>query len=517
MHTDVQSSVARRISQPAGSPIPLFSALLEVLWAYPWLIWISSWTFLDLAKPPLSLWAALAVIILAEEASRYFLAKRWPLALVRLITVLVLLTALALAMRIELGGGVAIWELGGWQLVAEKPAALFVAIPLGVFLLWRGISIGRTTLTFDDLYQKFFFGLTALVLLFIVWGLSSGGGNFSRIVASTSLFVVAFFFVSLMGLAIVNLQSGQRGMLSHEMLSSLTSRNWLSLYLVIILGIIGISGLLAFAFSRDAMGWVVTAFSVLGNALLTVVFYVVVIPIGYIVSIVFYFVGLLLKLFGATGEPPKLNLIDFSEIRARAQGPAAVISPEAILALKWFLVALVIGVVLFILARALFRTNRTEQAEEETVHESLWSWAALRQEIRYLAISLITWLYKRKPPRPVPIAPPIATMQEPTEEHHFTVREIYEGVLWEGRGAGAPRRASVTPYEYEQLLRLRFTGATSELQAITQAFVADRYGGLSPQQSELRLLNRLWRQVRTIFRASHEQPAQRPASQEPSD
>ena len=120
----MQSNVTRRMSQPAGSPIPLLSVLLEVLWAYPWLIWISSWKFLGMAKPPLSVWAAIAVIIVAEEASRFFLAKHWPLALVRVTTVLVLVTTLALVVRIELGGGVALWESGGWGLVAEQPKAL---------------------------------------------------------------------------------------------------------------------------------------------------------------------------------------------------------------------------------------------------------------------------------------------------------------------------------------------------------------------------------------------------------
>ena len=508
----MRSNVTRRMGQPVGSPIPLLSAFLEVLWAYPWLIWMSSWSFLGLSGPPLSVWAAIAIILVAEEASRFFLALRWPLAVVRLVTVLVLMLTLTFAVRIELGGGVAIWNGTWWQESGQQLAALVTGLLFGVFLLWRGIAIGRTTLTFDDLYRRFFFGLAALVLLFVAWGISSGGGQFQQILASASLFVVAFFFVSLMGLVIVNVQSGQQGMLPQEVVSSLTNRTWISLYLIVILGITGVSTILAFIFSLDIFGLAASGLSVLGTGLLTLVLYVVVLPIAYIASVVFYVGRLVFSLLGVTGEPPELNVIDYTRVREASEGQTSIIPPEAILAIKWFLVFLVISAVAYLLARALFRSNRTEQKPEETIHESLWSWTALRQEFRQLAVSLIEWLYRRKPKRSAVAPPPVATVEGAAGERSFTVREIYEGVLWEGRSAGAPRPLSATPYEYERRLEQHLSAPMPELESITRAYVADRYGGQAPREPELGLLNRLWRRVRAALRAGlqHPQPPDPP-------
>ena len=500
---DLESNLTRRRGQPAGSPIPLLTVLLEVLWAYPWLMWASSWKLLAMDKPPLGFGAALALIVTAEEASRYFLAKQWPIVMVRLVTVLVLGLALLIVVRIELGGSIAIWEGSWWGAAGNQPSGLALGLVFGIFLLLRGIGVGRATLTFDDLHQKFFFGLGALVLLFIIWGLSSGEGQFQRIVASTSLFVVAFFFISLMGLAAVNLQSGQQGMLPQEVVSSLMSRNWLTLYLAIILGIIGVSGLLAFTFSLNILSWVGRPVGALADALLTLFFYGIIVPLAYIAGAIFFVVRFLLSLI-SSGDPPELNIIDFTALREVSEGRSLVVPPLAILVLKWGLLALVVGVVVFFLARALFRSDRAKEEQEDTVSESLWSWESLKQELRYLMVAAIGWLYKRRRVRPVPVVPPIATLEGESDERQFSIREIYQGLLWEGQGAGLARKPSVTPYEYQRQLKERLADSTEQLREITDAYVAERYGETPPPDAELGILNRLWRQVRTAFHGTGE-------------
>ncbi|MDP2949066.1 MAG: DUF4129 domain-containing protein [Chloroflexota bacterium] len=97
------------------------------------------------------------------------------------------------------------------------------------------------------------------------------------------------------------------------------------------------------------------------------------------------------------------------------------------------------------------------------------------------------------------LAPPVAAVAAEEDTRIFTVREIYQGLLWEGRRVGLPRREPETPYEYQDKLVGRLEGVTPELRAITRAYVEERYGGARIPAEELRLVNRLWRRLRSAL------------------
>jgi hypothetical protein len=82
----------------------------------------------------------------------------------------------------------------------------------------------------------------------------------------------------------------------------------------------------------------------------------------------------------------------------------------------------------------------------------------------------------------------------------LTVREIYQGVLSEGRRTGFPRRQPETPYEYQGRLQASFPPGGLELQAITEAYAAERYGRVDTSGEQLGLLNQLWRRLLQVFR-----------------
>lgn len=483
-----------------GHPVPLVAVLLEVLWVYPWAMWAGTWHFLDVDGTPLGFILAVVLVVAAEEVARYCLAQEWPLAVVRLATLSVLTVLLAAAVRLQLGGGLDIWRTEWWRDATNDLAPLLAAAAFGVFLFWRGITVGRTALTFDDLHRKFFVGLAAFVALLVLWGATSRAGEFQSVFDSASMFVVAFFFVSLMGLALVNLRSSWQGMSSHAVFSAMLNQSWISLYLGLVLLIVVLSAVLAVVVSSNALKIVLVPLNLVGTLLLNALIYGIIYPLGFAASGGLYATRYLLSLIEVT-ERPVLNLLDLSEVRDAVSGETSSIPPEVVLAVKWFLVALLVGIVFFFFVRALFRRARAASDDVESEHESLWSWEGFKLDVRSFLARLLWLLLRSKPAAPPPGMPPIAvtTAEEVGKERLLTVREIYQGVLWEGTAAGMPRRVSRTPYEYERQLRTGAAAGADEIRAITDAYVAERYGGLATPRARLEPLNRLWRQLRSAL------------------
>jgi hypothetical protein len=78
-------------------------------------------------------------------------------------------------------------------------------------------------------------------------------------------------------------------------------------------------------------------------------------------------------------------------------------------------------------------------------------------------------------------------------------------MLWEARLSGLPRLHPETPYEYQGKLE-RHLADDVELHAITQAYVDERYGGVQTDSQRLRLLNMMWRRLRSMLRGLRDPP-----------
>jgi hypothetical protein len=501
-------SFSRLRTLEAGHVIALLAVLLEVLWAYPWLVWIGKWGIVGWPEPPLSLGSAAALALVVEATSRFSLGRAWPMRRVRLVTLSIAIALLAALIRLELGGDYAIWNTDWISYAQERLSLVVGGLAFGMYLIWRAISIGRESLSFDDLYRKFLIGLAALAVLLALWGATSKSSEFRRVLASAGLYVVAYFFTGLLALALINLRSIRAEMLRSEGASGLFNRRWLSLLLGVILAILGVSLAVASVFSLDLARLLVHPLNVLANWLLIGFLYGVGYPLGVLAAALIYLLRFLVHLLGRGKPPEPLNPTDISgmlsDLRKGAEEQGARgIPAEALLALKWGLVAVAALLIIFVLARALFRYGKGRPEDEiEELSESLWSWQGFKQDLRAFLKRMLGWFRRRRPDRRVIVAPPAAVAEEADDERIFTVRELYQGLLWEGRSIGHPRSSSDTPFEYQNRLEESMDAGLPELQAITSAYVADRYGGIDPDRAELALLNRLWRQVRALFRSA---------------
>ena len=485
-----------------GRAIPLLAILIEVLWIYPWFVAFGEWAVLEWIEPPLALGSAVVISVIAQALSHRSLTRNWTLGRTYLAVLPTLALLLAVVIRLDISGGYAPWDLGWIEYALDNPSPIYGGLALGALLLWRGISAGRDDLSFDDFYHKFLVGLIALVLLL---ALRSSVTAASEVVASTGFYILGFFSIGLFSLGVINLQSIREEMLRREESSGVLDQRWFSMLLGLVFAILAVSLVVASAFSFNLATSLLHPLSVLAKWLLIVLIYTVALPLGVVAAGLMYVLRFLADLVGR-GEylPEPLGVSDFSEFLKSVEGQEARggIPPEAVLALKWVLGILVVLLVLFILGRALRRywRRREEEVGVEEVSESLWSWEVFKSDLRSYLSRLLSRFRRQMPETPAVAPAPIAVSEDGAPDRMFTVREIYQGVLMEGRKAGLPRLQPETPYEYQGRLQAGFPPGGPELQAITEAYAAQRYGQFDITGDQLGLLNQLWRRLHQVFR-----------------
>ena len=478
-----------------GRVISLLAVLIEVLWIYPWFVGFSEWDLLGWVEPPLSLGSAVVLSVFAEALSHHSLARNWAPGRTYLVVLPTLALLLAAVVRLDMGGGYVLWSSDWIRYALDHLSPIYGGLALGVLLLWRGISAGRDDHSFDDLYRKFIVGLIALVLLL---AFRSSITEASDVVASTGFYVIGFFPMSLLSLGLINLQTIREEMLRREGSSGVLDQRWISMLLGVVLTILAVSLVTASAFSFNLATSLLHPLSVMANWLITVLIYTVVLPLGVVAAVLIYVFRFLASLVGSGETPVSIILPSPGELRRAVEGQdTGGTPPDVLLALKWVLGILVVLLLLFILSRALRRywKGRKEEEGVEEVSESLWSWEGFKSDLRSYLSRLLSRFRRQKPVTP-PVAPDqIEVSEEGVPDRMFTVREIYQGVLREGRRAGLPRRRPETPYEYQGRLQASFPPVSPELQAITEAYTALRYGQVDAKGEQLGLLNHLWRRL----------------------
>jgi hypothetical protein len=271
---------------------------------------------------------------------------RWVILGVGLLLIVVLL-------RLNLGGGYSIADSSWFSFAAGHTSALLAGFFYGLFLIWRGISANIRRFTFPDIYQRFLIGLTAIILLLVIWGIT--GQRLTQIWSTAGGYVVAYFGLGLLTMAVVNLESLRSELSRHQEAAGGFKRRWLSMLVVIILAILGIGAALAGLFSGGGVQRLLHILSVAGGWLLKGLYYIL-LPVGYLIEGLIFVLRWLIALIRGSETPPQFEMPDLSDLTRAAEGQSPIHIPEGvILALKWGGLALLVGLILFFLSRALIR------------------------------------------------------------------------------------------------------------------------------------------------------------------
>jgi len=152
----------------------------------------------------------------------------------------------------------------------------------------------------------------------------------------------------------------------------------------------------------------------------------------------------------------------------------------------------VVGLVLFILAKAVSRLRARRAVDQiEEIHESLWSWRGLRDDLK----ELFRNLFKKKEPLPE------RSFFDEDFQGEMDIREIYRHVLWEGKRSGLPRRPQETPGEYSVRLGRSVPESDRPLKDITREYESVRYGDNIVPEDRVKNANSLWDKLKGMLRA----------------
>ena len=367
-----------------------------------------------------------------------------------------------------------------------------VALPVLLYLWWRGIILGQATSFFRDVYRSFLLGIVALIVLIILWQISSGTENFEPPGPGIGLSVIAFFFFGLMAIAVSHLYAMRSSMPKEE--ASLSSvRRWLPIMLGVVGGMAVVGFFVAGVFSEEifaSIGYGAGVFfSFLGK-----IFTYILIPFNYIFEGIFYVLQFFLELIRSdqTFQPEGIGNMTIPGSQAVTQRdlPAA-----AVLAIKWLVIAIIAVAVIFILAKAISRFRaRRAQEEIEEIHESLWSWRGLKDDLKLL-FGMMGKKFQRKR---APAAPGLYIDED--ESRRLNVREIYRHLLREAARSGLARRHYETASEYAGRLEQAVPDSSEPVDRITDLYIDVRYGETSPPEEQVDNANGLWRTLRGLLR-----------------
>jgi len=218
-------------------------------------------------------------------------------------------------------------------------------------------------------------------------------------------------------------------------------------------------------------------------------------PIGFLVEGIIYVVSFIVNLIrtGETVEATEFNFFAGAEQSERmtAQG----LPPAAVLALKWILFAIVIGLLLFLIAKTVRRVMSSRETKYiDQTDESVWSWEAFKDDLR-----LLFSLLGKRPKRTKKI--PVTSRQFVDEtEGTLNIREIYQRLLRETSQLRIIRKHSETPYEYA----VRFGHAVPEgseyLNELTSVYVNVRYSERNAEEKQIDSANVIWRILKSLLR-----------------
>jgi uncharacterized protein DUF4129 len=441
-------------------------ALMDVGWVYPWSALLGTW-----ADPPrdnglLSAPTVLALLLVSALAT-HVIGRRLGRAREAKLTLAALaLIGAVVAVRIEHYSAV-----GGVDWVGPLLSALAVtfgelsgpvfAFALALYLWFRGVRLGSQTPSFTDVESAFRWGIARLALFGLAVALTH------RLEAETTPYVVGFFFVSLLTLALGRLES-----LRTRTRRPTLNTQWFGVLVLVATGVVLLALLLGQIVSFDLL-LVATRplFDLLGSALMLLL-YIIVIPIAFIVE---WLVYLLLSLVQGNLNRPAPEPLSPSDLdNALQRFFAEQMPPELLFALKAAGATLLVVIALAIVVRGLSRWRPTGADADATNEERNSLWDA-HQAWRSFLAWLRALFARRSAIRPTNVATVSPQVMDRTRVRLDSVRALYAELLRVGAAAGAVRQPATTPVEHLPALR-QVLEPEDILTELTGTYVAVRYG-----------------------------------------
>ena len=466
-----------------GAAITVGLAAMDACWVAPWAVLFGLWTDPSHPRALLSGPSILALLLLAAFSTQAAGRRAAKSRVARFAVAGLGLVAALVAVRIDQypdTSGVAWLGLtaGALANLLGEFSGPALAMALGLFVWWRGVRLGTLAWGFADAESAFRWGIGLLVTFALILALTTRQSLLPTLEAQTTPYIVAFFFVSLLTLALGRLESQRT-----RNRALVVNRQWLSVLIVVTGLVILLALLIGQILSFDLL--LVASrpiFDLLGRLLMLAI-YILVIPIAFVVE---WLVYLLLGLLRGNGGQQQPQLLQPADINNQLQNLSTLdIPPEVLIVLKAAGATILLAAALLVVARAAsrWRSSNAEADATEEQRESVWDAGRLGR-------LLLAWLRRllrlgRRPSATVEAAGPDA-LDAVQAGRTLSIREVYRQLLRLGETAGAPRDAATTPLEHLRSLQLSLEPA-DDLASLTRAYISVRYADEQPSPAEAQL------------------------------
>ncbi len=424
--------------------------------------------------PPYGTACAFGLMMLGVYAwSALAEARRWSAGLERLVLLLALPILILLAWRVYLHPDLPLADLSwinaaGAGLLAAGSDGHWAVMAAVLFVWWRGLALGRRTYTFETVALAFRSGLLLLV---------TGALLLSLVTRQQAMaFILPFFFFSLLAVALSRLEDV--GRIKGEV-GRIFDLSWLGILVVIAALTVGLAGALLTWLARpDGLELMRGLWAPIGHLLVEALLVLLAIILAPFEPILSWLSNLLAQAWLSMLQGPLLEGLGALQpgIAESADSPQL----DQLIAIALRLLRLLCGVgvlALFLFAGlVLLKRESQRQREFEELHQNLdvslgdalaGLWRRARDRLRGAA-----HLWNQFGMSGDLLAA-------------ISVRNIYANTGRLARQRGYPRHKARTPYEYLVDLRAAFPQAQSEVQAITDAYVAVHYGELPTGRAEM--------------------------------
>jgi hypothetical protein len=483
--------------------------LMEVFWLYPWLLFIGKQPVVLFHRTPLSVFSLIILLGSSFIVNRYFMKRKWPMLLIQACIMACGLAVILLVLRIEYSAGFS-WTSTQWFVEYGKLFLKFFtnyhpfvfAIAAGFYLWWRGISLSRSELYFNSIYVSFLVQLATLVLLIVIWGFTFKKESFFNMTSDIGIYVAGFFFFGLAALALSNLRIIQEKIKTKGEASKNFGRRWLSIIFTVIGTIlvagIGFASIFSPGFFSSLGKMMNVIYDVLYNTytnVINIIFYAV----GFITEWIYYIGAFLISLLtrGKKPEPPQAAVLGNAEDTKKIVKGS--VNPTVLLVLKILIALLIIGVVIYLIARTIRRRRLNKPQDDiDEEHESVWSWSGFKDDLMVFFRALFSRFRNKTKPATANVS--INWQADEDIKRRMNVREIYQHLLWHGARLRMPREESETPSEYAVRLGKNIPDGKEPVNEITDLYIDVRYGEHQTEEKKTDEANSIWDKLLNFFK-----------------
>lgn len=450
------------------SVLPAGLVAIEFCWLFPWLLLFTGAFYGPGIPPLLPTAAAFAMLGLGFLIVRAALAAPWSLTRARAWVVGAGLVSGLAAVKVTYYPQHTPWDLR-WlpALVLSAHDALPVVVPavmaslLAALLWWRGIVLGEREFSHFEIERAFRRGVAwtiVFMLFFVIYGDTPGFAT----AASAPAYLLTFFSLGLVMLAVTRLLSIWQESQADEAQALAANRHWLLLLVAVVGVILSAAALFSGVVNLQFRPTILRALAPLGPVvefLFLIVFAIALVVARALLYILSQFPRRLTQV-----EPPPDVSRPLDQLLRDL--PPAVVSGA-----RWGMVAVVVALLILLIAIAVVRRRARAKKPGGDERESVWSTPLLLAGLGQAWRNLWGWL---------------RTARGAPEPHAVSViREVYRELLRIGAGLGMPRRPSETPYEYQPRISARLPEDSQDIEALTEAYVRVRYTPEAPSFAEV--------------------------------